>query len=806
MIRNFLKTAFRNLWRNRGFTAINIFGLAIGIATCLVIVLFVLNELSYDRFHVKADRIYRVTFGGVVEGGELKEAVTMPPVAQALKTDFPEVEQATRLRDYGRPRLRYQNNMYKDDPLGFVDSNFFQVFSFPLIKGNPATALVEPNSIVITTAVAKKYFGNEDPMGKMIEFPDQHASLKVTGLINEMPTSSHFRYSILGSLASIPDARDPSWMTSNFYTYVLLAKGVDYHKINERLPGLFEKYVGPQMVQAMGMTIEQFKANGNHLGLHLQRLTDIHLHSDLTGDIAVHGDIRYVYIFTAVAIFILLIACINFMNLATAKASSRAKEICVRKVIGSGKGQLIRQFLLESLLLTSIGLILAIILVFWALPIFSDIAGQDLSEQLRSNPLVLPGLLLFGLLTGVLAGSYPAFFMSSFNPITVLKGKFTYGKGTINLRSGLVVFQFFISIILIVATAVVFNQLSYIQHKKLGYDKNQVVVIPDTWWLGKNQEAYRQQLLADPRIVSVSSSRYLPAGPSNNNNFFVSRDGRASESIKTLRYETDENYIPTLGIEMAFGRNFSRDYGADSTAMILNETAAKLFGWNKEAIGHTIIHRDNDGTSITYHVIGVVKDFHFRSLHEKITPLVMTLGSDFGTMIAKVKTADISGVLSSMKKNWDDFKPEESFFYSFLDDRYNNMYKAEQTIGKVLGIFTSLTILVACLGLFGLATITAEQRTKEIGIRKVLGANVAGIVSLLSKDFLKLVLIAFIIAAPVGWYVMSRWLQDFEYRINLSWTVFALAAVLAIVITLVTVSFQAIRAAIANPVNSLRSE
>ncbi|HTE32300.1 MAG TPA: FtsX-like permease family protein, partial [Chryseolinea sp.] len=449
---------------------------------------------------------------------------------------------------------------------------------------------------------------------------------------------------------------------------------------------------------------------------------------------------------------------------------------------------------------------LAVVLVFWALPMFSDIAGQDLSVQLRSNPLVLPVLLLFGLLTGILAGSYPAFFMSSFNPITVLKGKFTYGKGTINLRSGLVIFQFFISIILIVATAVVYNQLSYIQHKKLGYDKNQVVVIPDTYWLGKNQEAYRQQLLADPRIVSVSSSRYLPAGPSNNNNFFVSRDGHASEGITTLRYEADENYIPTLGIEMALGRNFSRDYGADSTAIILNETAAKLFGWNKDAIGHTLNHRDNDGTSITYHVIGVVKDFHFRSLHEKITPLVMTMGSDFGTMIAKVKTADISGVLSAMKKNWDDFKPEESFFYSFLDDRYNNMYKAEQTIGKVLGIFTSLTILVACLGLFGLATITAEQRTKEIGIRKVLGANVAGIVSLLSKDFLKLVLIAFIIATPVGWYVMNRWLQDFAYRINLSWTVFALAALLAVVITLVTVSFQAIRAAIANPVNSLRSE
>jgi putative ABC transport system permease protein len=445
-------------------------------------------------------------------------------------------------------------------------------------------------------------------------------------------------------------------------------------------------------------------------------------------------------------------------------------------------------------------------LLYWALPYFNTLAGQNLTLHWRSNPWLLPSLALFGLFTGILAGSYPAFFLSSFNPIAVLKGRFVSGKGNAGLRSGLVVFQFFISISLMVGTMVVYKQLSYIQHKKLGYDKDQVVVVQETYWLGNNQEAFRHQLLQDPRVLSVSRSGFLPAGPSNNNNYFVYPDTKSTQLIKTLKYEVDESYIPTLGMDITKGRNFSRTFGGDSTAVILNETAAKTFGWEKDPLGHTITHIENDGSKFTYRVVGVVQDFHFRSLHELITPLVMIMGTDYGTMIAKVKTRDIGGLLSTMKKDWESLKPEAPFSYSFLDERFAATYRSEQNIGIILAIFAGLTIFVACLGLFGLATFMAEQRTKEIGIRKILGANVPGIVTLLSKDFLKLVIIAFIISSPIAWFVMNRWLQDFVYRISVSWWMFVAAAGLALLIAILTISFQAIRAAIANPVDSLRSE
>ncbi len=806
MIKNFFKTATRNLWRNKGFSAINIFGLALGIATCLLITLYLQKELSYDRYNEKADRMVRVVFGGKMQGGEIKEANVMPPVAQTLKKDYPEVEEATRIRPYGTPRVTYGDKTFKEEAFAFVDSNFFQVFTIPLIKGDPRKALLQPNTIVISRSAARKYFGNANPVGKTLTFKDFNVVLTVTGEIEEVPVNSHFHFGLFASMASFPDARQDSWMVSNFHTYLVLSKGHDAKSLEAKMPQMTEKYIGPQLQKAMGVTLAQFKQQGNNIGFTLQPLTDIHLHSDLTGELEPGGDLNYLYIFSVVAIFMLLIACINFMNLSTASASKRAREVGIRKVMGSLKMQLVRQFLLESLLLTSVALILAIGIVYWTLPIFNDLAGQNLSLQFIANPWVLPGLLLFGLFTGVLAGSYPAFFLSSFNPIAVLKGRFASGKKSIGLRSGLVVFQFFISISLIIGTAIVYKQLSFIQHKKLGYDKDQVLVVEETYWLGKNANAFKQQLLQDPRIISVSASGYLPAGNSNGNNFMSYPDVHSTGLIKTLRYEVDYNYIQTLGMQMAAGRNFSRDYGSDSAAVIVNETAAKVFGWGAHAIGHSLSHTENDGKKTTYSIIGVVKDFHFKSLHELITPLVMTLGTDFGTMIVKVKTKDISGLLTSMKKKWNVFQAESPFSYSFLDERFNNTYKGEQNIGLIMGIFAGLTIFVACLGLFGLATFTAEQRTKEIGILKVLGASVTGIVSLLSKDFLKLVFLAFLIASPVAWFFMNKWLQNFAYRITISWWIFVLAALSAIMITIITVCFRAIKAALANPVKSLRSE
>ena len=806
MIRNYFKIAFRNLWRNKGFSAINIVGLGIGIATCLIIMLFVNNELGYDRFNTKADRIVRVSFHGDVQGERMNESTVMPPVAETLKADFPEVKEATRIRDFGTPKLIYNDKSFKNDAFAFVDSNFFQVFTLPLIRGDAKTALVEPNTIVITKALAYKYFGNEDPMGKVISFKDgKNAPCKVTGVINKVPLNSHFHFELFASMASLPESREPTWMSSNFYTYLVLAAGYDYKKLEAKLPQVVEKYIGPQMLKAMGMTLAEFRKNGSNISFHLQPLTDIHLHSDFAGDLSPAGDVRYVYIFGAIALFMLLIACINFMNLSTAGASKRSREVGIRKVLGSLKLELVRQFLFESILITGIALVLGIGLIYLALPVFNELAGQNLTLKFADHPFLIPGLLLFGLLTGILAGSYPAFYLSSFKPVAVLKGKFTSGKGSVGLRSGLVVFQFFISIILIVSTIVVYKQLSYMQNKKLGYNKDQVMILPDTWMLGKNQEAFHQLLMNDPRVASVSSSRYVPAGQSDNNNFFVSPGEQSNQLVKTLRYEVDENYIPTLGIQLKEGRNFSKEFGTDSNAVILNEAAANALGWKQGATGKSI-SRDDHGKKMDYRVIGVIKDFHFRSLHERISPLLMALAPDQGTLIVKLKTKDIAGLTAMLKNRWTELGAEEPLAYSFLDERYNNTYKAEQKIGMILGIFAGLTIFVACLGLFGLARFTAEQRTKEIGIRKVLGSSVTGIVNLLSLDFLKLVFVAVIIASPIAWFIMNKWLQDFAYRINISWWIFFVAAFLAALVTILTISYQAIKAAIANPVKSLRTE
>ena len=771
----------------------------------MLISLYVLDELSFDRYNEKADQIVRVIFKGTMQGGKINEAHVMPPTAQALKADYPEVLDATRIRQAGTQKVMIGDTLFTGDNMAFTDANLFEIFTIPFIKGNPKNALSEPNTLVITNELAKKYFGNQEPLGKTIKFKGSDLNYTVTGVIEKIPANSHFHFDIFNSMSGLEEAKSTSWMQSEFFTYLLLQKGYDYKKLEAKLPRTVEKYMGPQLQKAMGVTISEFRKSGNDIGLYLQPLTDIHLYSSASYDMGNGGDIKYVYIFGAVAIIMLLIACINFMNLSTAGASKRAREVGVRKVMGSEKIELVWQFLMESVLLTSIALVLAIIFGFVALPLFNNLSGKDLSLQLDSVTTLLPGLLLFGLIVGILAGSYPAFFLSSFKPIAVLKGKYTSGKGSISLRSGLVVVQFFISITLMVGTTVVYQQLKFIQNKKLGYNKEQVLIV-DTWELGKNQDVFRDEILRDPHVLNVSSSGYLPAGPSYNNNFMVYPDDKNMELVKTLRYDVDINYIPTLGMEMAAGRNFSKEFGTDSSGVILNETAAKMLGLKNDALNHIVSNTNNDGSKHTYHVIGIVKDFHFRSLHERIAPLAMTLSGGAGTMIIKVKTEDMKGLLSKMKTTWDEFKPEAAFSYSFMDERINNTYLAEQKTGQILGVFAGLTIFVACLGLFGLATFTAEQRTKEIGVRKVLGASVGSVVTLLSKDFLKLVGIAIIIATPAAWFAMNKWLQDFEYRIEISWWMFAVAGSLSIGIALLTVSFQSVKAALMDPVNSLRSE
>ncbi|MGH1437348.1 MAG: ABC transporter permease [Lewinella sp.] len=807
MIKNYLKIALRNLRRSKVMSFINISGLAIGIATCLLILLFVQYEWSFDRYHEKADRIVRVIFKGMVQGEKLNEANVMPPVAEALKDEFPEVEAATRLRVAGRPTIIHGEETYKTHEAALVDADFFSVFTLPLISGDAATALVEPNSIVISEAVAEKFFGGENPLGKTLDFKNGGEPHKVTGVMKEIPENSHFQFDIFIAMSGLEEARKPSWMTSEFYTYLVLPEGYDYKELEAKLPTVFDKYAGPQMKQAMGMGIEEFRAAGNDLGLFLQPLTDIHLYSDFAFDLSPHGDIRYLYIFGAIALFMLFIACINFMNISTAGASKRAKEVGVRKVMGSRKRDLIWQFLLESILLAMLSLAMAIVLVSLALPLFNEVADKHLS--LNSLPIqwLVPGLLLFGLLVGTLAGSYPAFFLSSFRPSVILKGSLGIGNKSVSLRQGLVVFQFFLTIALMICTGVVFRQLQFIQDAKLGYDTSAVLVVPELWALGDSEEVFRQQLAQDPRVVSASYSGYLPAGPSYNNNFFLTQAHDNTQMVKTLRYDVDEHYLPTLNMKLVAGRNFSAEMATDASGIILNEASALAFGWkDEEALGQQVVYANNQGEKTSYQVLGVVEDFHFKSLHEQISPLVMVLGGNSGSAILKVQTDDVATLLADLKKNWTALTTELPFDALFLDERIYETYKAERRVGVLLAVFAGLTIFVACLGLFGLTVFATEQRTKEIGVRKVLGASVASLVQLLSKDFIKLVAVAYVLACPLAWWIMNQWLEDFAYRITLNGGVFALAGILALAIAFLTVGYQSIKAALAHPLKSLRSE
>jgi putative ABC transport system permease protein len=812
MWKNHFILALRNLLRSKAFSAINILGLAIGIATCLVILLFIRSELGYDSFHEKADRIVRVVFRGSVQGEEMNEAHVMPPVAEALLADYPEVEEATRLRLMGFPKITYADKSFRNNSAAFADPSFFRVFTFPLIQGSSATALNEPNTVVLTESSAKRIFGREDPLGKVLLMYDGNTSLKVTGIMADMPVNSHFHFDVLVSMATFPEARNPSWMVSEFYTYLVLPPSYDYRKLEEKLPAVTEKYIGPQLQESMGISFDKFRQAGNTIGLFLQPLKSIHLYSDMRGELGSNGDIQYLYIFGAVAVFMLLIACINFINLSTASASKRAKEIGIRKTLGSRQRQLISQFLIESILLSYLALAVAVLLVKLALPVFNELSGKNLELHFLSDEWIIPSLILLGGLVGLMAGVYPAFFLSSFKPISAMKGSSLAasggtGKNNITLRSTLVVFQFAVAVVLITGTMVVYHQLQYIQNKNLGYDKDQVLILPEVWQLGNNAEAFRQQLLQDSRIKFVSTSGYLPSGPSYNNNFFLFPEEDASGQIKALRYEVDDQYLPTLGLELLMGRNFSDEFGTEDESIILNETAVEAFGWSTtDALGKTLTHASNGGGRTTYRVIGVVKDFHFRSMHESISPLVMTRGEANGSVIAKVQTTDVSGLVNSIQKQWTALADDEPFEYSFLDERFFQTYNTERKMGYILSIFALLTIFVACMGLFGLATFTTKLRTKEIGIRKVLGAEVSTIIALLSKDYLRLVTFAAAIAFPLAWWAMEQWLEGFAYRVDISFGLYIAAGATVAVVAFLTVSYEAIKAALMNPIDSLRNE
>jgi len=806
MLRSYLKIGWRHSLNNWALLGINVAGLALGIATCLIIMLFVVDELSFDRYNEKADQIVRVGLHGKVNGEIINEVVTPAPVASTLKAEFPEVVDATRLRSVGNRKIKYTDITYRNTKLALVDPNFFDVFTLPFIKGDPSTALMEPFTLVITKEQAVKYFGDEDPINKVLDFVWSGNQYKVTGVIDKVPANSHFHFDMFASLKGIVDENENSWMASDYHTYLVLHDGTDIKTVEEKLPGIIEKYMGPQ-VEQIGMTYKKFKENGNEVGLYVQPLTDIHLYSKGGhSELEAGGDVKSVYIFGAVALFMLFIACTNFMNLSTASATRRSKEVGVKKVLGSQRSQLIYQFLTESFIATGAAMVLALMLVVAVLPAFNQLSGKSLEASFLLSPMVIAALVALGIVISLLAGSYPAFFLSSIRPILALKSKVSSEGRSKGVRSSLVVFQFVISSVLILAILIMNQQMSFIQNKDMGYDRDQLLVLRESYLLGSsNENVFRNQLLSDPRIENVTMSSYVPAGPSDLNMTSI-YPGHDQEAVRrTLFYFIDSHYLATMGMKLVAGRNFESAEGADSLNVLINETAVKTFGLGENPIGKTLTANGQNGLKTSITVIGVVKDFHFRSLHESIAPLIM-INRPQGGLIVRAKTSEMAKLISDIEVKWKAFNTGEPFSYGLLDELYNKTYLAEQKMGTILKVFGAITIFVACLGLFGLVTFAAEQRVKEIGVRKVLGADVTQIVSLLSKDMIILVLLSFVIAFPLGYYLMNMWLQDFVYKIDIQWWVFVLSGLTTMLIAFLTMSFKTVKSAMANPVESLRSE
>ncbi|MDP4265636.1 MAG: ABC transporter permease [Bacteroidota bacterium] len=807
MFRNYLKTAFRNLIKSKFYTSINIIGLAVGLATCLLILLYVLDELSYDKYNVKADRIYRVNNEIKFGNNYMDLAVSAALQGSTMAREMPEVEQYTRIRWYGSFLVKKGNENVQEGRVGFADSTLFDVFTLPVIEGNPKTALKEYHSLVITETIAKKYFNSTGVVGKTMLINDT-GNYKITAVIKDIPKQSHFNFDFFVPMIENRGSNDDNWLSENWNTYILLKQNADVKQVEAQLNPFMDKHIGPQLKSIINQSLDDFKKSGGFIRANLTPLTAIHLHSNKTAELDGNGNAEFVYIFSAIALLILIIACVNFMNLSTARSSNRAKEVGVRKVLGSLKIGLVGQFLTESFLICFIALVFSILMSWLLLPYFNELAGKDINNTALFHPGMLLWLVVLMLTVGLLAGSYPAFFLSSFQPIDVLKGRLAGGFKRSWLRSSLVVFQFIISIVLIFGTVVIYSQLKYIHNKDIGFDRNQVITVNYSNALGDRASTFKNELLQISGVQDATMSGFLPVNFNRNtNSYFTSTALDPSTGMSMQSWTVDENYVPTLNIKILQGRNFSPQFLTDSTGIIINEAAAKFLG-EKDLLNKKLYTMNDINTRVLkeFHIVGIMKNFNFSSLRDVVSPLALFLGKDNGNISVRIHSTDIPGVIAQMKKKWKAISPSQPFDYSFMDEDFNKLYATEQRTGQIFITFAILAIVIACLGLFGLITYAAEQRVKEIGIRKVLGANVANIVSMISRDFLKLIFVASFIAFPLAWWSMNKWLQDFAYRINISWWAFAVAGVITLLIALLTISFQAVKAATANPVNSLRTE
>lgn len=818
MFKNIFKTAIRSFWKTKTISLINVLGLSLGIAICIIIALFLFNELSFDKHHANADRIYRIKSDIIFGGNNFKMIQCPAPMAEALPLEFPEVEAAVHFRSQGSFLVKRLDENIKEHNVIYAGKDFFKIFTVPVLEGNPEGALEEPNTMAISKKTADKFFPNESAVGKSLIL-DNKNDYKITAVYEDMPENSHFHFDLILATAGLEEAQSTFWLSNNFPTYVLLHEGADPSAVDEKLKQLIQTHVAPALSQVLGddFTMENFQSSGNKIAYSLQPMLDIHLHSNLQGEFEPNFSISYIYMFSAVAVFILLIACINFMNLSTARSSSRAKEVGVRKALGSGKRDLMWQFLTETFLMSLFSFVIALLLASLLLPFFNDLAGRTLQIPL-TNGLFYLSLLGGALIVGLLAGIYPSFFLSAFEPIKVLKGNLTGGMKSGSVRSTLVVFQFAVSIILIIATVSVFSQLNYIQKKELGFNKNQVIMVEDIYALGEQAQSFKDEIVQSSLVDVGTFSGFLPVSGtwrSDNPWWVEGRDPKQQENLVSIQnWSVDFDYVNTLGMKIIAGRDFSREFPSDSSAVILNETALKNFNLEGDPIGQRIVSFSGNPTEgmsqndLGYKtIVGIVENFHFESLKENISAVMIFPSSKpQGFASFRFNAKDTKDVIDLVESKWKEIAPGQPFNYSFLDDKFGDMYKAESRMGKVFASFTIIAIFIACLGLFALTAYTAERRRKEIGIRKALGATVGGIVFLLSKEFTKLVLIAFVFAAPLAWYGMSQWLEDYQFRIDLGWEIFLFSALGVLLVAWGVMGVQSIRAAMTNPVDSLKSE
>ena len=806
MIKNFFINAYRNMRKQGGYVLLNVGGLAIGLTSFLFISLYVINELSYDRFHKNYQNIYSLKVVGRMAGGVLDQAVTAAPMAQAMLKDYPEVLAAMRVTRLGAWLIRFGENKFNEDGVLFADSTFFSVLDFKLLKGDPRTALVRPRSMVLTQKYANKYFGNQDPMGQKMIVEADTILYTVTGVVQDVPDNSHMKFDMLASMSTYTGmANSQQWVNHNFYTYIVVKDGTDPAKLQEKFQGMVTKYVGPQIQQILGYSIDDFKKAGNDFRYVLEPLKDLHLKGATQYGLEPMGSLTTVYIFAVIAILILIVAVINYVNLATAKSASRAKEVGVRKVVGAYKSGLISQFLGESVIIVTLATILAVILVYALTPSFNQLIGKQLSVGIFDNISGVGILIWLVLIVGISAGFYPAFVLASYNPVEVLKGTMSPGSMSKRLRGLLVIFQFTVSIVIIIGSITVYNQLNYMTKKDLGFNKENMIIIrrPDAFW--QQIESFRNQLLQIPGVDKVGFSRQVPGTNFNNNAFFNDEDPE-KKTYLLEQAQVSFDYPQALGVQLLDGRFFSREYSTDSTAVLLNETAVKSLGL-KDPVGKFVLQPRGPQQFQKLKIIGVMKDFNITSMHKAIEPVCFTvMGGGGGDQFATVRLTgiNIKATIKAIEDKWQNFTTQQPFQYDFFTDTWNNLYSSEMKTGKIFILFSVLAIFIACLGLIGLVTYITNKRTKEIGIRKTYGASITIVLGLLSKEVLTLILISSLMAYPLAFFGSKYWLEGFASKVNISPLIYLFATLIVLIIGWLSISYQTVKAAGHNPAKALR--